>query len=167
LLIPCFILDFLCIHPFRDGNGRISRLLTLLLLYKANFDIAMYTSFEEQINNMKESYYESLRLSSIGWHENTNDYIPFMKNFIFTLYLCYKELDKRFLTLGTKKVSKKHRIEQTVLTSIIPISKKEIMNILPDVSVTTIEEVLSSMIKNGSIKRIGTTRNSRYLKNND
>ena len=82
LLIPCVILDFLCIHPFRDGNGRISRLISLLLLYKNGFDISRYISFEEQINTMKNRYYESLKQSSIGWHDNTNDYIPFIENFI-------------------------------------------------------------------------------------
>ena len=164
LLIPCFILDFLCIHPFRDGNGRISRLLTLLLLYKVGFDVPMYVSFEEQINNMKGVYYEALRLSSDGWHENANDYIPFMENFLHALYLCYKELDKRFLTLGSQKVSKKQRIEQAVLSAIIPISKREIMELLPDVSMTTVEQVLASMIKDGKIERIGTTRSARYMK---
>lgn len=164
LLIPCFILDFLCIHPFRDGNGRMSRLLSLLLLYKASFDVPMYVSFEEQINNMKGAYYEALKQSSSGWHENANDYIPFMENFLYALYLCYKELDKRFLTLGSKKVSKKQRIEQAVLTSIIPLSKRDIMGILPDVSMTTIEEVLATMVKDGRIERLGTTRNARYIK---
>lgn len=166
LLIPCFVLDFLCIHPFRDGNGRMSRLLSLLLLYKAGFDVSMYVSFEEQINNMKASYYESLKQSSIGWHENANSYIPFMENFLYTLYLCYKELDRRFLTLGSNKVSKKQRVEQTVLSAIIPISKKEIMDILPDVSMTTVEQILGDMIRDGRIKRIGTTRKARYMKNN-
>jgi len=164
LLIPCFVLDFLCIHPFRDGNGRMSRLLTLLLLYKSGFDIPMYISFEEQINNMKSSYYDALKDSSKGWHENENTYIPFMSNFISTLYMCYKELDKRFLIVGNEKVSKKERIERTVLTAIIPLSKKEILDLLPDVSVTTVESVLSSMLKQGLIEKMGSNRSARYIK---
>ena len=165
LLIPCVILDFLCIHPFQDGNGRISRLLTLLLLYKNGFDICKYISFEEQINKNKNLYYEALKLSSLGWHDNKNDYLPFIENFIYTLYLCYKELDKRFLTLNSGKVSKEKRVEQTVLNAFIPITKKEICELLIDVSPTTVEAVLSTMLKQGKIKKIGTTRNTKYIKN--
>lgn len=164
LLIPCFILDFLCIHPFGDGNGRISRLLSLLLLYKSGFDAGKYISFEEQINKHKDAYYEALRLSSIGWNEGTNDYIPFMQNFILTLLLCYKEIDSRFALLNEKRVSKKKRVEATVFNSLMPISKSEILYILPDVSATTVEAVLASMVKSGAVKKIGTNRNARYLK---
>ena len=164
LLIPCFILDFLCIHPFADGNGRISRLLSLLLLYKNGFDAGKYISFEEQINKHKDVYYESLKQSSNDWDAGNNDYIPFVQNFIMTLLLCYKELDNRFALLNEKKVNKKQRVEATVLNSLMPISKGEIAYILPDISATTIEAVLSSMVKSGSIKKIGSNRNARYLK---
>ena len=165
LLIPCVILDFLCIHPFSDGNGRMSRLLTLLLLYKAGFDAGKYISFEEQINKTKGYYYEALRKSSISWHENQNDYFFFVENFLMTLFTCYKELDKRFATVNSKKINKTSRIEATILNSILPISKKEISNILPDVSVTTIESVLSKMIKENKIFKIGEGRNTRYIRN--
>jgi len=165
LLIPCVILDFLCIHPFRDGNGRMSRLISLLLLYKNGFDISKYISFEEQINATKGNYYEALKQSSEGWHENKNDYLPFISDFIYTLYRCYKELDKRFLTLGSKKVSKTKRVEAAVLNAFIPISKKEILDLLPDVSATTVEQVLGAMMKNGTIRKIGSTRNAKYIKN--
>ena len=164
LLIPCVILDFLCIHPFQDGNGRMSRLLTLLLMYKNGFDISKYISFEEQINKTKGNYYEALRVSSIDWHDNKNDYIPFMENFLVTLYFCYKELDKRFLTIKSGKVSKTKRIEEIVISAFIPISKKEIQNMLPDISVSTIEKVLSKMLEDGKINKIGETINARYIK---
>ena len=141
LLIPCVILDFLCIHPFRDGNGRMSRLLSLLLLYKNGYDAGKYVSFEEQINNYKAYYYEALRQSSEGWTENENSYFPFIENFLSTLYMCYKELDQRFAVVHGKKVTKKARVEATVLNSLIPISKAEICRILPDVSPTTVEAV--------------------------
>jgi len=165
LLIPCFILDFLCIHPFSDGNGRMSRLLSLLLLYKAGFDAGKYISFEEQINKNKNSYYEALRKSSDNWESNKNDYLPFIENFIFTLLICYKELDKRFAFIQSTKVLKRERVEQTILNSLLPLGKREINYILPDVSATTIEMVVSQMIKQGKIKKIGTFKDAKYIKN--
>ena len=164
LLIPCVVLDFLCIHPFRDGNGRMSRLLSLLLLYKNGYDVGKYISFEEQINNYKAYYYESLKQSSEGWAENRNDYFPFIENFLSMLYMCYKELDKRFAVVHGRKITKKARIESTVLNSLTPISKADICRILPDVSPTTVEAVLGAMVKNKSIRRIGQGRNTKYIK---
>lgn len=164
LLIPCVILDFLCIHPFQDGNGRMSRLLSLLLLYRNGFDISRYISFEEQINKTKGVYYEALKQSSVGWHENKSDYLPFMENFIFTLYQCYKELDKRFMTLNSGKISKSKRIEETVLNAFLPISKKEICSLLIDVSPTTVEAVLAKMLKDGKIVKIGSASKTKYFK---
>ena len=164
LLIPCVILDFLCIHPFRDGNGRMSRLLSLFLLYKNGYDAGKYVSFEEQINNYKAYYYEALRQSSEGWKKNENSYFPFIENFLSTLYMCYKELDKRFAVVHGKKITKKARVEATVLNHLTPISKAEICRILPDVSPTTVEAVLGAMVKSGSIRRIGQGRNSKYVR---
>lgn len=165
LLIPCVILDFLCIHPFRDGNGRMSRLLSLLLLYKSGYDAGKYISFEEQINNYKRYYYDSLKRSSDGWDSNENSYFPFMENFLATLYACYRELDKRFAVVNGKKVTKKSRIEATVMNSLTPLSKSEICIILPDVSPTTVEAVLGAMVKEKKIIRIGSARAARYIKN--
>lgn len=164
LLIPCVILDFLCIHPFRDGNGRMSRLLSLLLLYKNGFDAGKYVSFEEQINNYKDYYYEALRQSSDGWETNENSYFPFMENFLSILYQCYKELDKRFAVVHGKRITKRARIEAVILNSLTPLSKAEICKILPDVSPTTVEAVLGAMVKSGAVKRIGASRSARYLK---
>lgn len=164
LLIPCVILDFLCIHPFRDGNGRISRLLSLLLLYKAGYDVGKYISFEQQINNNKSFYYDSLRQSSEGWHENRNSYFPFIKNFLSCLYLCYKELDKRFLVMQSKRKTKGAQIESAVLESLVPVSKAELHAVFPDISVATIESVLGRMLKGKRISKLGTTHNARYFR---
>lgn len=164
LLIPCVILDFLCIHPFRDGNGRISRLLSLLLLYKNGFDAGKYISFEEQINRYKAYYYESLKQSSVGWETNENTYFPFIQNFLSTLYMCYKELDMRFAVVHGKRVTKKARVEAIILNSLTPLSKSEICSILPDVSPTTVEAVLGKMVRNGEIKKLGKSRSTRYIK---
>lgn len=163
LLVPCFVLDFLCIHPFEDGNGRMSRLLSLLLLYKNGFDAGKYISFEEQINRGKGDYYEALRLSSGGWHDGKNSYFPFIENFIKTLLFCYKELDKRFAVVNAVKVTKRRRVEATVLNSLLPISKREICFCLPDVSPTTVEAALAAMVKNGLAEKVGTGRNTKYV----
>ena len=164
LLIPCVMLDFLCIHPFRDGNGRMSRLLSLLLLYKNGYDVGKYISYEEQISKNKSWYYESLRESSVNWHESRNDYFPFVQHFLSMLYQCYQELDKRFATVNSNKITKSSRIEATVLNSLLPISKSEICKILPDVSPTTVEYVLGKMLKSGIITTVGAGRGTKYLK---
>ena len=115
------------------------------------------------IEAVKEYYYEALQDSSKGWHTNENSYTEFMKNFLSTLYKCYKELDKRFSTENGKKLKKTERIEQTVLNSVLPISKSEICKFLPDVSPTTVEAVLGKMVKDGSIKKLGTARATKYV----
>ena len=164
LLIPCVILDFLCIHPFRDGNGRLSRLLSLLLLYKNGFDAGKYISFEEQVNLRKGNYYEALERSSLGWHDSGNDYSAFIMEFLTTVYMCYKELDKRFAVIGSRKVTKQARIEATVLNSLTPVSKSEIGKILPDVSAATIEAVLGRMVRDGVVRKIGSGRSTKYIR---
>ena len=164
LLIPCVILDFLCVHPFRDGNGRLSRLLTLLLLYRNGFDAGKYVSFEGAVNDRKLDYYAALKESSVGWDENAPRYFPFVIDFLTTLYACYSELDKRFASVEAKRTTKKSRIEHVVMEAFTPLSKADLCRILPDVSPTTIEAVLGKMVRNGSIRRIGEGRSSRYLK---
>ena len=139
-------------------------MLSLLLMYKNGFDVGKYVSFEEQINNYKAYYYEELRQSSVGWETNENSYFPFIENFLSMVYMCYKDLDKRFAVVQGKRITKKERVESTVLNSLTPISKTEICKLLPDVSPTTVEAVLGAMVKSGAIKRIGASKATRYIK---
>jgi hypothetical protein len=164
LLIPCVILDFLCIHPFADGNGRMSRLLTLLLLYKNGYDAGKYISFEQRISMGKDGYYEALRKSSDGWHTNENSPFPFMIDFLLTLYGCYEELDRRFAVVNAGRYTKTARIESIVMNSLTPISKADICRALPDVSPTTVEAVLGVLVKGGNVRKVGTGRAVRYIR---
>lgn len=100
----------------------------------------------------------------MDWEDNNNDYFPYVENFLSTLYMCYKELDKRFAVVHGKRITKKARVEATVLNSLTPISKAEICKILPDVSPTTVEAVLGKMVKDGQIRRIGQFRSSKYIR---
>ena len=164
LLIPCVVLDFLCIHPFLDGNGRVSRLLTILMLYISGYDIVRYASVERQISAHKEAYYDALERSSHNWHKEKNDYKPFMVFFLQIMYRCYREIDDQFTELSLKKAKKQERVEAVLLNAIVPVSKSDILEKLPDISVKTVELVLGRMLKAGTIRKIGTYRDARYQK---
>lgn len=157
-------MDFLSIHPFSDGNGRVSRLLTLLLLYKEGYDIGKYISFENQINKNKVNYYDTLERSQNQWYNSNNTYYPFIEFTFQILYQCYKEINRRFIKTKSGKAKKNERIEAVVLDSIVPISKIEIRKLLPDVSVTTIEAVLAKLLKENKIYKIGTYKDAKYIK---
>ena len=121
-------------------------------------------SIEGQINKYKESYYSALEQSSVGWHENKNDYTPFIVHFMQILYRCYKELDESFMDIKLKKARKSERVEALLLNAIVPVSKSDILNKVPDISVKTVELVLGKMLKEGKIVKIGSYRNARYMK---
>ena len=164
LLMPVFILDFLCIHPFNDGNGRMSRLLTLLLLYRAGFIVGKYISIEMLIEKSKDSYYEALQASSQNWHENGNDYLPFLKYMLGVIVKAYNEFEDRVEHLRRRKMSKADRIKDLIEKTPGKISKKDISQACPDISVTTIERTLAELIACGFIEKVGTGRATAYVK---
>lgn len=166
ILIPMFILDFLCIHPFSDGNGRMSRLLTLLLLYRAGYIVGKYVSVEKLIEKTKEMYYDCLQQSSTGWHENANDYEPFVKYMLSVIIAAYREFSSRVSLLTTSGMSKPDRVREIIRTTLGPISKKEILEKCPDISQTTIQRTLTELVESGQIIKIGGGRYTKYTWNN-
>ena len=163
LYIPCIILDFLCIHPFADGNGRTSRLLTELLLYKEGYDICKYVSMDEHIAYTRGNYYSSLGQSSQGWRENRWTYFPFIRYFLRMLVECYMDLDTRFMIIDGKGLNRTQSVEEILKKSIAPMSKRQICVALGGVSPNTIEKSLKQLMKEGRIERIGETKAARYV----
>ena len=165
LLIPMFVLDFLCIHPFRDGNGRMSRLLTLLLLYKSEYIVGKYISIETLIDATKESYYDALQESSQKWHEEENDYLPFVTYLLGILAAAYREFFNRTRLIEEKKIAKPSRVAEEIRNHIGTITKSEIMDKVPGVSQTTIQRTLAELIKQRKIIKIGNGRYTKYTWN--
>ena len=163
LYIPCVILDYLCIHPFIDGNGRTSRLLTMLLLYKEGIDVCRYVSMDEHISLTKGDYYHSLQMSSFGWKENRWSYFPFIRYFLTMLLECYIDLDTRFALVDGKGVKRKQTVESVLSGSVAPMSIGQIRKVLPDMSVYTIQKVLKTLLSEGKIEKIGNTKGARYV----
>ena len=164
ILIPIFILDFLCIHPFNDGNGRMSRLLTLLLFYKAGYIVGKYISMEMLIEKTKETYYEALQASSIGWHECNNSYEPFVKYYLGIVLKAYKEFESRVEHLKHKNLSKPDRIKAVIDQKVGKITKKEIMDFCPDISKVTVERTLTDLVKKGYIAKVGAGPATGYVR---
>ena len=164
ILIPVLIHDFLCIHPFDDGNGRMSRLLTLLLLYKFDYFVGRYISIEMLIEESKESYYEELQRSSENWYTGENDEIPFIRYMLGVLLKAYKECDDRFNLIGNEKLTSPERVLSVIQRSLEPLSKKNIMILCPDISQRTIERALKELYDNSKIKQVGSGRSTKYVK---
>lgn len=163
LLVMMFILDFLCVHPFNDGNGRMSRLITLLLLYQSGFIVGKYISIEKIIEDSKETYYEALQDSSINWHENKNDYKPFVNYMLGVIVNAYKEFEARVKLLTDPGLSKSDRIREIIKNHIGTITKADLLEMNPDISDTTIQRALAELLKNGEIEKIGGGRYTKYV----
>ena len=167
LIIPMFILDFLCIHPFSDGNGRMSRLLTLLLLYRAGYVVGKYVSIEKLIADTKDTYYEILQDSSTGWHEGDNDYLPFVRYMLGMVIAAYREFISRVDILITKGLSKSERVREIIRTTIGKITRARIMDQCPDISQKTVERTLKELLDKGEIIKNGGGRYTFYTWNWD
>lgn len=167
IVIPMFVLDFLCIHPFNDGNGRMSRLLTLLLLYRSGYIVGKYISIEKMIESSKETYYEALQASSTGWHEEDNDYIPFIVYMLGIVLASYREFSSRVRILTTAGFTKGERIGEIIKQTVGTITKTEIMKKCPDISQITIQRALIDLQEQGKISKVGGGRYTKYIWNWD
>ena len=167
LLIPLFVLDFLCIHPFNDGNGRMSRLLTLLLLYRCGYFVGKYISIERLIADSKETYYEALQDSSAGWHEGQNDYLPFVRYMLGIILAAYREFAARVDVLITKGLSKPERVREIIRSTTGQITKAQIMKQCPDISQKTVERALKELLDKGEILKISGGRYTKYTWNHE
>ena len=166
LMIPVFILDFLCIHPFNDGNGRMSRLLTLLLLYRAGYNVGKYISIEKLIERTKGAYYDDLQESSNNWHEEENDYIPFVTYQLGVILAAYREFSDR-VKVVTESTRKPNRVQEIIHGHLGKITKAEIMAQCPYVSQTTIQRALNDLVKSGEVIKIGGGRYTSYTWNRE
>lgn len=167
IVIPMFILDFLCIHPFNDGNGRMSRLLTLLLLYRSGYIVGKYISIEKMIETTKETYYEALQASSEGWHDNENDYIPFIKYMLGVVVASYRDFSSRVKLITTAGFTKGDRIGEIIKQTVGTITKSEIMKKCPDISEITVKRALLELSEQNKIIKIGGGRYTKYTWNWD
>ena len=167
LIMPMFILDFLCVHPFSDGNGRMSRLFTLLLLYQNDYHVGKYISLEKVINDSKETYYEVLQECSEGWHEEQNVYLPFVRYMLGIVVAAYREFASRVSLLSTRGLTKPEIIREVIKETMGKITKAEIMAKCPDISHTTVQRALKELQESGEIIKIGGGRYTSYTWNRE
>ncbi len=161
LVIPVFIHDFLCIHPFNDGNGRMSRLLTTLLLYRSGYVIGKYISLEKKIQISKSDYYNALQQSSVGWIESTNDDTPFIKYLLGTILAAYRDFEERVNVVG-HKMSALDMVEKAVKSKIGKFTKGDIMELCPEIGRGSVEQSLKILCDKCIIKREGSGRATFY-----
>lgn len=163
IAIPVFIHDFLCIHPFNDGNGRMSRLLTTLLLYRSGFYVGKYISLEAKIAKHKDLYYDALSASQNGWHEGSNDPVPFIKYLLGTILAAYRDFEDRFALVEIKR-SALDMVRLATQYKIGRFTKQDIRELCPSISISSIEGALRKMVDNGEIKREGSGKNTFYYR---
>ena len=163
IAIPVFIHDFLCIHPFNDGNGRMSRLLTTLLLYRSGFYVGKYISLEAKIAKHKDLYYDALSASQNGWHEGSNDPVPFIKYLLGTILAAYRDFEDRFALVEVKR-SALDMVRLATQYKIGRFTKQDIRELCPSLSISSIEGSLRKLVDNGEIKREGNGKSTFYYR---
>ena len=163
IVIPIFIHDFLCIHPFNDGNGRMSRLLTTLLLYRNGFYVGKYISLEAKIAKNKDLYYAALRQAQEGWHEGTEDAVPFIKYLLGIILSAYRDFEERFSLVEQKKPALE-TVRQATLNKIGRFSKQDIRELCPALSVSSIEGALRKLVASGELEREGNGKSTCYYR---
>ena len=163
IAIPVFIHDFLCIHPFNDGNGRMSRLLTTLLLYRSGFYVGKYISLEAKIAKNKDLYYDALSASQDGWHEGTDDPVPFIKYLLGTILAAYRDFEDRFALVETKR-SALDTVRLASQYKIGRFTKQDIRELCSSLSISSIEGALRRLVASGELKREGNGKNTCYYR---
>lgn len=163
IAIPIFIHDFLCIHPFNDGNGRMSRLLTTLLLYRNGFYVGKYISLEAKIAKTKDLYYDALARSQDGWHEGCEDAVPFIKYLLSIILAAYKDFEDRFSIIETK-LPAVEMVRKATQNKIGRFTKQDIRELCPSLSISSIEGSLRKLVKEGDLKREGSGKATYYLR---
>jgi len=163
IAIPVFIHDFLCIHPFNDGNGRMSRLLTTLLLYRSGFFVGKYISLEAKIAKNKDLYYEALSASQNGWHEGKDDPIPFIKYLLGTILAAYKDFEDRFALVETKRTAL-DTVRLATQSKIGRFTKQDIRELCPALSLSSIEGAIRKLVASGELEREGNGKNTSYFR---
>ena len=163
IAIPIFIHDFLCIHPFNDGNGRMSRLLTTLLLYRSGFYVGKYISLEAKIAKNKDLYYSALNQSQDGWHEGCEDALPFIKYFLGIVLSAYRDFEDRF-SIIEEKLPSIDIVRKATLNKIGKFIKQDIRELCPALSISSIESALRKMVASGELKREGSGKSTFYYR---
>ena len=164
LVSALFVLDFLCIHPFSDGNGRMSRLLTLLLLYRAGYVVGKYISLEKLVEDSKESYYEALQAASAGWLSGKNDPTPFVRYLLGIFLKAHSLFEERVSDVLLAKASKEERVRLLFERTPAPLRKRQILDACPDVSAITVERALKALLDIGYIRKLGAGPATAYAK---
>jgi Fic family protein len=164
LSVACFVLDFLCIHPFRDGNGRVSRLLTLLVLYQQGYRVGKYISLERIVEETKETYYETLNTSSQSWHQDRHDIFPWVNYFLVSLLQAYGEFERRARSFVTPRGAKTTLVRNAVKAQAGEFSLRDILAVCPSVGREMVKLVLRKMAKEGRIKSLGKGQSAKWKK---